>query len=150
MWQELLGYVKQNPILGYGYNSFWDPPRHIELMTGIGWVPYHAHSEYIELLLDLGTTGLLLYLFIMAFAMKRSLMYYRLTANRGYGFCFILLTFCVVRGVLEPTIVMPTLLTFTIMWGIVYVAFTNKTHEEGTFLKRKTHDATDKRKSVHI
>ena len=34
LWTELLGYARQRPILGYGYDSFWTA-RHIEDLSAV-------------------------------------------------------------------------------------------------------------------
>lgn len=150
LWLDLLEHAKQSPLFGYGYHSFWDPPRHIQLFNNIGWVPYHAHSEYLELLLDLGVVGLLLFVSIMALGTRRSLNYYRRSGISGYGFCFSLLLFCLIRGVLEPTIAEPKLFTFLIMWGTAYLAFVKNQPEAATSLKEEYHEAIDQRESLHI
>ena len=45
LWTELLGYVKQRPILGYGYDSFWNA-RHIEDVTAVWIGPYMSPTRF--------------------------------------------------------------------------------------------------------
>jgi exopolysaccharide production protein ExoQ len=56
MWKELLNMVK-NPIVGFGYESFWLGARRqiMELHWGIGM---QAHNGYLDMYLNLGLIGL--------------------------------------------------------------------------------------------
>ena len=46
LWQTLLQYVYERPLLGFGYGSFWTPQRLEVLTQREGWVFGSAHSEY--------------------------------------------------------------------------------------------------------
>ena len=61
LWSELLTYVGARPILGYGFEGFWGPMHTANVSLSLGWVVPHAHNGYIEMLLDLGVVGLLLF-----------------------------------------------------------------------------------------
>lgn len=65
IWQFLIARFLEKPWLGYGYGGFWD----IGLASpnqryGTGFIPMlnQAHDGYLDLLLALGVTGLLVYL----------------------------------------------------------------------------------------
>lgn len=68
VWTEALRAIRLKPILGFGYDSFWDPTlsrtRYVWHM--IGWAAPNAHSGYLELLLGVGTVGTVLYVFMCA------------------------------------------------------------------------------------
>jgi O-antigen ligase len=58
LWKALLLYVARRPWLGYGFDAFWTAD-HVEAVTvDQGWLVSHAHSSYIETLLNLGAVGL--------------------------------------------------------------------------------------------
>jgi exopolysaccharide production protein ExoQ len=58
LWKALLLYVAKRPWLGYGFDAFWTAD-HVEAVTlDQGWLVSHAHSSYIENLLNLGYLGL--------------------------------------------------------------------------------------------
>lgn len=61
LWSELLTYVGAHPILGYGFEGFWGPMHTASVSLALGWVVPHAHNGYIEMLLDLGVVGLVLF-----------------------------------------------------------------------------------------
>lgn len=58
LWRVLLQYVAERPLLGYGYGGFWTPPRLVALTQHEGWALGSAHSQYIEVLLQVGVFGL--------------------------------------------------------------------------------------------
>jgi O-antigen ligase len=58
LWRGLLDYVDRRPILGWGFQAFWTP-EHIESVSlDQGWLIAHAHSTYMQTLLELGAVGL--------------------------------------------------------------------------------------------
>lgn len=67
--------IKENPIIGIGIgnwkiNSIDKGKRHIEGYI----VPYHAHNDYIQILAEVGFLGLISYLCIIWFALKKHLL----------------------------------------------------------------------------
>ena len=70
LWHELLGYIAQKPLLGYGFNGFWDSDQYGEVFRA-RWVWHsvpNAHNGFVELLLALGLLGFLL--FVMSFILQ--------------------------------------------------------------------------------
>jgi len=60
MWYDLMGMVK-NPIVGFGYESFWLGERLSSLWQRYGRL-HQAHNGYLEVYLNLGAIGLILIL----------------------------------------------------------------------------------------
>ncbi len=58
LWQVLMQHVSERPLLGYGYGGFWTPQRLTALVQHEGWALGSAHSQYFEVLLQLGVVGL--------------------------------------------------------------------------------------------
>jgi len=75
IWQESLQFVARSPVLGYGYAAFWSqnsrPGRLVREAIHWDTLP-HAHNGYIDLALELGGVGLLLYFASYFIAMKRA------------------------------------------------------------------------------
>jgi len=57
MWEDLLKMVK-NPLVGFGYESFWMGARQQIVLERWGLYS-NAHNGYIQMYLDLGYIGLL-------------------------------------------------------------------------------------------
>jgi exopolysaccharide production protein ExoQ len=58
LWSALLDYVARRPIFGWGFDAFWTGAHVEEVSVDQGWLVSHAHSGYIENLLNLGIAGL--------------------------------------------------------------------------------------------
>jgi O-antigen ligase len=58
LWEVLLPFVGQSPLLGAGFAAFWSPENiyQIQLITGFPWVS--AHNGFLDVLLNTGTVGL--------------------------------------------------------------------------------------------
>jgi exopolysaccharide production protein ExoQ len=61
LWAELLK-LQTNPLLGTGFESFWLGSRLETLWRIFTFHPIQAHSGYIEIYLNLGLVGILLYI----------------------------------------------------------------------------------------
>jgi len=64
IWTVLWEKIQLHPLLGVGYGNFWRG-REIgvsaEVAKEIGWYPFHGHNGFIDLWLELGLIGLLLF-----------------------------------------------------------------------------------------
>ena len=61
LWSILLEFVKQKPWLGYGYSGFWAGSFE-DVWAMLAWQPGSAHNGFLQLTLDLGVIGLLMFL----------------------------------------------------------------------------------------
>ena len=75
LWIESAQAVMERPILGWGYNAFWGvdsvPARYI--WQRIGWPAPNAHNGLLQLGLDLGLVGGLIYLAMLLGLARRVL-----------------------------------------------------------------------------
>ncbi|MEM6712223.1 MAG: O-antigen ligase family protein [Pseudomonadota bacterium] len=68
LWEFAWEYVRERPLLGYGFRSFWDiGPETPSLREGFGFIAttFHGHNGYLDLLLSVGLIGLVLFLPIL-------------------------------------------------------------------------------------
>jgi exopolysaccharide production protein ExoQ len=80
LWQSLMPFIADRPLLGYGYGTFWvaDSPQMILVQRLNPWNPPDAHNAYIGVALELGlpgaiiATGLLLSVIFRAYRTSRS------------------------------------------------------------------------------
>ena len=74
IWEFLLAKVSNVPLLGFGRGTFWKVPA---LFSGIfqatGDSPANAHNGYIELLLETGYIGLILFIISAIFTLSKVL-----------------------------------------------------------------------------
>ena len=68
IWRTAFDVWLDHPIFGVGLGNFRDHAlqRQIDLLVPLGYESFHAHSTYIELLVDTGVVGLFCYLGFLA------------------------------------------------------------------------------------
>jgi exopolysaccharide production protein ExoQ len=67
LWRYTLPYAKERLFFGYGFNAFWiEKTAAAERIWSLmdNWQAGNAHNGYLELVLELGLSGLLLFLLI--------------------------------------------------------------------------------------
>ncbi len=65
IWNSVLYFIKQRPIIGHGYAGFWvDVGQARHVWGALGYEPVHAHNGFLDLILDLGFIGLAVFLAI--------------------------------------------------------------------------------------
>ncbi|MGA7523669.1 MAG: O-antigen ligase [Acidobacteriaceae bacterium] len=64
IWAQVLHSIVQRPFLGYGYEAFWHGMQgpSLQIDSAVHFVVVHAHNGFLEIALELGTAGLLLFL----------------------------------------------------------------------------------------
>jgi O-antigen ligase len=123
LWEELLRYTAQRPVLGYGLGGFWGARHVYEVFLSQRWPVAEAHSTYVEQLLDVGVVGLVLYVLVMALAVVEAVRRLRVTHHPAYGFMFCVLVYFLVAGSLETMQPNPSLPTFLLFWSLGFLAF---------------------------
>ena len=137
IWEELFEYVKNRPLFGYGYNSFWTTKHIFELELATGWPVTHSHSEYLEVLLGIGLVGTVLYLSIVIVSIYISLKRFKLRSIYVYSFCFAFLIFYMLRGILESGIMHETFEKFIFLWIVIQLTFISSGLKEKNKFKVK-------------
>ncbi|MFY0691633.1 MAG: O-antigen ligase family protein [Paracoccaceae bacterium] len=65
LWEATWPYVMERPWFGYGYKAFWEPDAvaviKISLDPQIGYISHYSHSGLIELMLDTGLVGTVIF-----------------------------------------------------------------------------------------
>ena len=72
LWGEVLS-VAGNPLIGTGFESFWQGSRLEKLWSIHWWHPNQAHNGYLELFLNLGWIGLVLLAVIIFTGYRRAI-----------------------------------------------------------------------------
>jgi O-antigen ligase len=87
MWQDVIEqYASKRPFLGYGFTTFWTTDRISRISEDENWGVSAAHSAYLEVVLDLGLPGLLLYLATLAVSVR--VLWRRLRTHRNASLVF--------------------------------------------------------------
>jgi O-antigen ligase len=72
LWSLVIAVAMKHPLLGFGYNAFWDSSQvdaqSIALL--LGWTPSHAQNGFLDVWLQLGAAGLALVLWTIVRAFR--------------------------------------------------------------------------------
>lgn len=107
-WPQLIEEVINHPI-GFGYNGFWqpwrgneDPAAFIGNGTALGeYRPPHSHNGFLEVALQLGYVGILIYVFSFARTLLLSIWHQQFFKGPEGIFPLIILTFLVMTNISE-------------------------------------------------
>jgi O-antigen ligase len=84
LWALVLMSISRHPFLGYGFAAFWEgmhgPSEYIR--ESLAWAPPHSHNGFLDLWLDLGLVGVILWGFAFFGALGRALRSFR----KGEGY----------------------------------------------------------------
>jgi O-antigen ligase len=84
LWEDLMTYVHQHPLAGYGYEGFWTVQRIDDISEDQGWSMAGAHSGYVEGLLELGWIGAILHTLALLVCMVAGVKLFRRTNDYVY------------------------------------------------------------------
>jgi exopolysaccharide production protein ExoQ len=62
MWQYSADAVSERPLLGAGWDGFWPGKGGDKIRNLVRWEAPHAHNSFLELALNIGVIGLILFL----------------------------------------------------------------------------------------
>jgi O-antigen ligase len=71
LWDELFKMGQRHAVLGAGYESFWTDRNAAYLKDIFFWGVHQAHNGYIEIWLNLGYVGLLLFALTVVYTLHR-------------------------------------------------------------------------------
>ncbi len=77
LWDLLITAIKNRPLLGYGFDTFWQGLHgdSLSIIRGVGWLVPTAHNGYLELLISLGIVGALIFLPLLLQAIRLAWLY---------------------------------------------------------------------------
>jgi O-antigen ligase len=138
LWQEAFEqYISRRPLLGYGFNSFWNTDRVEDFAHVVDFQATSAHSAYVDLLLGLGPVGLIAYVLAHLFAIGRCVALYRATKENTYLFFGGILVYVLLHGIMESGFLFMALSTFISMSILVKVGFARPPEEYFEHLKAR-------------
>jgi exopolysaccharide production protein ExoQ len=103
VWADVAPYIREHPLVGYGYGGFWTPTIQAAIADKEGWDVPDAHSTYVDCVLTLGLVGITLNVFCLAAGLRRAFGSYQRTRDPYFAFLAGLLIFCLIDGFLESS-----------------------------------------------
>ncbi len=123
LWTELSTYIRERPLQGYGYDTFWTSENIASVSSALQWGIHEAHSSYVETMLNVGIIGAIPLLACVALATWRARRQYLTTGETGYDFFFALFMFSLANSFTESGMVMPMFVPFLAACGLARLAF---------------------------
>jgi exopolysaccharide production protein ExoQ len=71
LWADVLAISSHNRWLGYGFGGFWATNSH-SVWSMVGWMPHESHNGFIDILLELGVIGLVIFALNTVIALSRT------------------------------------------------------------------------------
>jgi O-antigen ligase len=126
IWSMVMDAILKHPWLGYGYQAFWrgvdGPSVDVHLS---GWIPPHAHNGFLDLTLDLGIAGPLLFVCLLAGPGLDALRLAKQHTKALDLFPLVFLIFILLSNVTEGGTVTPN----SIFWELLVVLRVNRSME---------------------
>jgi exopolysaccharide production protein ExoQ len=131
IWKQAWGEFSKRPIFGHGYGAFWTTRRLADFERNNGWALYHAHSAYLEVLINIGISGLLLGMLVICMVYHRSVQLYR----SGVAIAPLitsLIIFGLIGGITETAFIHLQYVSLISMTGIGVIVFSKLPEVEVT------------------
>jgi O-antigen ligase len=123
LWGFLISnYLDVRPLFGYGFQGFWTPDHIIRVSASQDWLIVHAHSGYLNLVLELGYVGLGLFVVVLLVATRRSYSYFRHTQDVSWLFMTSLLVWAIVASFFDSHLLSSSLRNFIFMVALAKLA----------------------------
>lgn len=103
LWKKLLQF-NTNPLIGTGFESFWLGSRLSSLWSEYWWKPTEAHNGYLEIYLNLGLVGLVLFSIVFVTIYRKGLRRMRDGSDHGVtrlAFLFMFLFYNITEAALK-------------------------------------------------
>jgi len=123
IWAQLWGFVRERPVFGYGYNSFWTPARLLDVALQQGFTSPSAHSGLLEVTLGLGIVGGGIFAVILLSAVLRAAQEYRRSRDVEAAFVAAALLMLCVNISTESIVLAPTIGSFIWMMMLARLGF---------------------------
>ncbi|HEY7767260.1 O-antigen ligase [Longimicrobium sp.] len=106
MWEVLARTIQERPWFGYGYNAFWlgEKGPSAAPLKEIGWLTPSAHNGYLEVALQLGLVGLLVFLAGYLAAFRQAVAGVRRTLTADALWPLLILTFTLLYNFSESVL----------------------------------------------
>jgi exopolysaccharide production protein ExoQ len=115
-WPLILDKILEKPLLGYGFGAFWqglDGPSAYVWNASAFKAP-NSHNGYLDLCLELGLTGLSIYLFKFVSSVQRSIALIRSVRTPDAFWPVLLLSYIVLSNLTESSLVLQNNLLWTL------------------------------------
>jgi exopolysaccharide production protein ExoQ len=109
IWQGLLESFAKRPLLGYGYSAFWQGlnGESAKAILGAHWIFAYAHNGLLEIMLQVGLVGLIIFFITLIKAFKDGWFCLAHGQTPGVEWCVGLLLLTCMYNIDEETLLFP-------------------------------------------
>lgn len=109
VWHAIWGAISLRPFLGYGYYAFWQQfhGESANIATAINWTADYAHNGILEIWLQVGLVGVLVFLGTLLQALRNAWFCLRFDRTGRYDWYVALLFLMLVYNIDEETLLFP-------------------------------------------
>jgi O-antigen ligase len=106
MWLAVIDMIERRPLLGYGYSAFWGglESASAPVLLRLGWNTPHAHNGFLDILLQLGAVGMIVFLFALFTAAREGVRLVRKDHGTVALWPLLFLSFLVLYNITETTV----------------------------------------------
>jgi exopolysaccharide production protein ExoQ len=103
LWAAALGKITEHLFLGYGYSAFWLGwyGESAYVWRSIGWEAPHSHNGFLDVWLEIGIIGLLLFLIGFVKGFWKSIILYKQHTKNEYLFPLLYFSFVLFYNLTE-------------------------------------------------
>lgn len=126
IWSACIQSIEERPLLGYGFATFWrglDGPS-LSVIAAADWMVPHAHDGYLDLVLDLGLTGLFVFASGLWAHLSRSAAQFRASTGRVAWWPLLYSGFLLLYNLGESSILKPN----SIFWALFVASVAAELH----------------------
>ena len=120
MWPYIFEMIGKKPILGYGFGAFWygpDTPSFF-IWRVTGWKPPNSHNGFLDLWLQIGLVGLVIFVFgFLVITLPRAFYWVRRTRTSEGFWPLTYMTYMLLANISETTLMIQN----DLFW-VLYVA----------------------------
>jgi O-antigen ligase len=109
IWDAVSSKIQERLWLGFGYGGFWtgEDGESASIWQIVGWQVPHAHNGFLDLTLDLGLIGLIVFVMGFGITLAKAINYARLTKTLEGLFPLVFLTFMILANLTETALIKP-------------------------------------------
>jgi exopolysaccharide production protein ExoQ len=124
LWEQVLININNKPLLGYGVGAFWNTQDAENIRLILGWFVPHAHNGILEIMLQLGWIGGILFLVCFLIGAKNSVAFYQKSSCKYMEWPILFFVFFVHYGIGEANYMRPN--SFVQLVFVLLIGYTSK------------------------
>jgi O-antigen ligase len=122
IWAAVVASIIERPWLGYGYNAFWQEwsGPSAAVLSAVGWETPHSHNGVLDLWLDLGTLGIVVFVIGFIAAVRGGVIQARYGVDGSSNLWpLVFLTFFTLINISEATVLKQHNLLWVLYVGVL-------------------------------